>query len=73
MMSQNRQADKDRLTAVNDYQTDQKGEEEIRHIMGHLDHQDELILQILQRLESQHQAIEDRMSKLEQSLASPKQ
>jgi uncharacterized membrane protein len=69
MMSQNRQAEKDRLTAVNDYQTDQKGEEEIRHIMGHLDHQDELILQILQRLEAQHQVIEDRMSKLEQSLA----
>ncbi len=73
MMSQNRQADKDRLTALNDYQTDQKGEEEIRHIMGHLDHQDELILQILQRLEAQHMVIEERMSKLEQSLASPKQ
>ena len=44
MMSQNRQADKDRLTALNDFQTDKKGEEEIRHIMNHLDHQDDLIL-----------------------------
>lgn len=54
MMSQNRQADKDRLTAQNDYQTDCKGEEEIRYIMEHLDHQDALILQIVKRLEEQH-------------------
>jgi uncharacterized membrane protein len=55
MMSQNRQADKDRLTAQNDYQTDMKGEEEIRHIMEHLDHQDTLILQVVQRLEAQNE------------------
>ncbi|HEY7415915.1 MAG TPA: DUF1003 domain-containing protein [Ktedonobacteraceae bacterium] len=53
MMSQNRQAEKDRLTAQNDYQTDCKGEEEVRHIMEHLDHQDALILQIVQHLEAQ--------------------
>ncbi|HZO70799.1 MAG TPA: DUF1003 domain-containing protein [Ktedonobacteraceae bacterium] len=53
MISQNRQAEKDRLTAQNDYITDCKGEEEIRHIMDHLDHQDTLILQIVQRLETQ--------------------
>ena len=53
MMSQNRQATKDRLTAENDYKTDTKGEEEIRHIMEHLDHQDQIILQIVERLEAQ--------------------
>jgi uncharacterized membrane protein len=53
MMSQNRQAEKDRLTAQNDYLTDCKGEEEIRHMMEHLDHQDALILQVVQRLEEQ--------------------
>jgi uncharacterized membrane protein len=53
LMSQNRQAEKDRLTAQNDYQTDCKGEEEVRHIMEHLDHQDTLILQIVQHLEAQ--------------------
>lgn len=57
MMSQNRQADKDRLTAQNDFDTDRKGEEEIRHIMEHLDHQDELILKIVKRLEEQHQTM----------------
>lgn len=57
MMSQNRQAEKDRLTAQNDYQTDTKGEEEVRHIMEHLDHQDNLILQIVQRLEAQNERL----------------
>jgi uncharacterized membrane protein len=61
MMSQNRQSEKDRLTAQNDYQTDCKGEEEIRHIMDHLEHQDELILQIIERLEAQHGEILHRM------------
>jgi uncharacterized membrane protein len=58
MMSQNRQAAKDRLTAESDYKTDVKGEQEISHMMEHLDHQDELILQIVQRLEGQNKTIE---------------
>lgn len=58
LMSQNRQSIKDRLMAENDYRTDVKGEQEIAHIMEHLDHQDELILQIVQRLEGQNKTIE---------------
>lgn len=57
MISQNRQTEKDRLTAQNDYLMDIKGEEEIRHIMEHLDHQDQLILQLLARLEDQHKTM----------------
>jgi uncharacterized membrane protein len=60
MMSQNRQAEKDRLTAQNDYQTDCRGEEEVRHIMDHLDHQDELTRAILLRLEAQNQRLEEQ-------------
>jgi len=60
MMSQNRQSEKDRLTAQNDYQTDCKGEEEVRHIMEHLDHQDALILQIVQHLESQGERLNEQ-------------
>lgn len=60
MMSQNRQSEKDRLTAQNDFQTDCKGEEEVRHIMDHLDHQDELTRAILLRLETQHQRMEEQ-------------
>lgn len=69
MMSQNRQSEKDRLTAQNDYITDCKGEEEIRHIMEHLDHQDELILQIVKRLEDQHREMLGHLAQLDPVLA----
>lgn len=69
MMSQNRQADKDRLTAQNDYLCDTKGEEEIRHIMEHLDHQDTVILQILQRMEVQHKEVIFHLSQLDPEMA----
>ncbi len=69
MMSQNRQAEKDRLTAQNDYQTDCKGEEEIRHIMDHLDHQDMVILQILQRMDTQHREVMYHLSRFDPEMA----
>jgi uncharacterized membrane protein len=69
MMSQNRQAEKDRLTAQSDYLMDTKGEEEIRHIMEHLDHQDDLILSIVKRLEDQHQVMLARLSELDPEMA----
>jgi uncharacterized membrane protein len=69
MMSQNRQAAKDRLTAENDYKTDMQGEEEIRHILAHLEHQDLLIIQIIERLEHQHQEILQRMNGLDPAAA----
>jgi uncharacterized membrane protein len=46
MMSQNRQAAKDRLEAHNDYQINQKAEEEIRAILDHLTAQDIALQQI---------------------------
>lgn len=69
MMSQNRQAEKDRLTAQNDYTTDCKGEEEIRHIMEHLDHQDEVILQVIKRLEEQHAEMVQHIARLDPTTA----
>lgn len=69
MMSQNRQSEKDRLTAQNDYQTDMKGEEEIRNIMEHLDHQDKVLLQIITRMEEQHHDMLHRISQLDPELA----
>lgn len=57
MISQNRQAAKDRLTAEQDYHMDIKGEEEIRYILEHLDHQDTLILSLMEQLEHQHEVI----------------
>lgn len=43
MMSQNRQADKDRLTAQRDFEVDRRAEEEVAVIMEHLLHQDDQI------------------------------
>jgi len=69
MMSQNRQSEKDRLTAQNDYQTDCKGEEEIRVIMEHLDHQDTIMLQIMQRIEAQEATILKHLAQLDPVMA----
>ncbi len=69
LISQNRQAQKDRLMAENDYHCNIKGEEEVRHIMEHLDHQDMVILQILQRMDAQHKEVMLHLSRLDPDLA----
>jgi uncharacterized membrane protein len=55
MMSQNRQNEKDRLGAQNDYEINKKAEAEIEVILKHLAHQDQLILQTTQRIEGLQQ------------------
>jgi uncharacterized membrane protein len=57
MMSQNRQADKDRLMAEQDYRVNMKAEQEVKAIMQHLEQQDEVMIDILRRLEAQHHAL----------------
>lgn len=51
MMSQNRQAVRDRMEAHNDYLTNIKAEEEIRAILDHLAAQDRALLEISDRLD----------------------
>ncbi|MGC4048075.1 MAG: DUF1003 domain-containing protein [Armatimonas sp.] len=43
MMSQNRQSDKDRLTAQRDFEVDRRAESEVAVVMQHLIHQDRQI------------------------------
>ena len=62
MMSQNRQAEKDRLAAEEDYHVNTKAEEELKSVMHHLEQQDELMLDILRRLEDQHHALLQRLN-----------
>ena len=50
MMSQNRQANRDRIEAHNDYLINQKAEEEIRLLISHLEAQNEALLAIHQSL-----------------------
>ena len=69
MMSQNSQSEKDRLTAQNDYLINCKGEEEVRFIMEHLDHQDTVLLQLVKRIEEQHMEIKEHLVRLDPMLA----
>jgi len=52
MMSQNRQAERDRIEAHNDYLINQKAEEEVRTILDHLVSQAEALQAILGVLRS---------------------
>ncbi len=69
MISQNRQAEKDRLTAEGDYHCNIKGDEEARNSMDHLDHQGTVIQQIMQRMEAQHEEVMYHFSRLDPELA----
>jgi uncharacterized membrane protein len=57
MMSQNRQTERDRLEAHNDYVINQKAEEEIRAVMNHLETQAEALMQIYQILDNQKASV----------------
>ena len=69
MISQNRQAQKDRLMAENDYHCNVTGEVEIRNIMEHLDHQDTVILQVLQHMDAQHKEVLEHLARLDPEIA----
>ena len=51
LMAVNRLHDRDRLTAQQDFQEAVKLEEELKAVMDHLEVQDEVLLQVLHRLE----------------------
>jgi uncharacterized membrane protein len=51
LMAMNRQADRERLRAQHDYELDVKAEEETKALMNHLMHQDEILLQLVNRLD----------------------
>jgi len=61
MMSQNRQAVKDRFAAEEDYHVNTKAEEELKSVMHHLEQQDDLMLDMLRRLEEQHEVVLSRL------------
>ena len=50
MMSQNRQNEKDRVAAQCDFECNKKAEEEIRVLMAHMAHQDELLREMMRHL-----------------------
>lgn len=54
MMSQNRQADKDRLIAQHDYEINKRAEEEIDIVLDHLIHQDHIMARMIHHLDELH-------------------
>src|SRR5216684_4890535 len=68
LMALNRIADRDRLRAQHDYELDVKAEEELKALMNHLMHQDEILLQIVNRLDRGDREIKRLARRLEQAL-----
>ncbi len=65
MMSQNRQNEKDRLAAESDFECNKKAEEEIRVLMDHLSHQDEILKSILAHQEETLKSVLERLEALQ--------
>jgi uncharacterized membrane protein len=70
MMSQNRQAERDRLEAHNDYIINKKAEEEIRAVMDHLETNTEMLMKIYQIFKYQKEPSDQCQSGLSLSLDS---
>src|ERR1700704_1236071 len=67
LMALNRQADRDRLRAQHDYELNVKAEEELKALMNHLMHQDEVLLQIVNRLDRADREMKRLARHLEQA------
>jgi uncharacterized membrane protein len=70
LMALNRLADRERLRAQHDYELNVKAEEELKALMNHLMHQDEILLQIVNRLDRGDREIKRLARRLEQAIES---
>ncbi len=68
LMTLNAMADRDRMRAQNEYELNVKAEEELKALMNHLMHQDEILLQIVNRLDRGDREMKRLARRLEQSL-----
>lgn len=68
LMALNRLNDRDRLRAQQDYELDVKAEEELKALMNHLMHQDEILLQIVNRLDRGDREMKRLARRLEQAI-----
>jgi len=70
LMAMNRQADRERLRAQQDYELSVKSEEELKALMNHLMHQDEILLQIVNRLDRGDREMKRLARRLEELIES---
>ena len=68
LMALNGQADRDRLRAQNEFELNVKAEEEVKALMNHLMHQDEILLQIVNRLDRGDREMKRLARRVEQAL-----
>jgi uncharacterized membrane protein len=68
LMALNSLADRDRLRAQSEYELNVKAEEELKALMNHLMHQDEILLQIVNRLDRGDREMKRLARRLEQAL-----
>jgi uncharacterized membrane protein len=68
LMAVNRLADRDRMRAQHDYELNVKAEEELKALMNHLMHQDEILLQIVNRLDRGDRELKRLARHLEQAI-----
>jgi uncharacterized membrane protein len=68
LMALNRLADRDRLRAQHDFELNVKAEEELKALMNHLMHQDEILLQIVNRLDRGDREMKRLARRLEQAI-----
>ena len=68
LMAMNRMSDRERLRAQHDYEQDVKEEEELKALMNHLMHQDEILLQIVNRLDRSDREMKRLARRLELAL-----
>ena len=73
LMNLNGFADRDRLRAQNEYELNVKAEEETKALMNHLMHQDEILLQIVNRLDRGDREMKRLARRLEEVLEANKQ
>ena len=73
LMAMNHQADRERLRAQQDYELSVKAEEELKALMNHLMHQDEILLQIVNRLDRGDREMKRLARRLEEVLEANKQ
>ena len=73
LMAMNQIADRDRLRAQHDFELNVKSEEELKALMNHLMHQDEILLQIVNRLDRGDREMKRLARRLEQLIESNNQ
>src|SRR5256885_10689388 len=72
-MAMNRLAARDRLRAQQDYELNVKAEEELKALMNHLMHQDEILLQIVNRLDRGDREMKRLARRVEEAIESNNQ